>query len=295
MAPHNIGALNRVSWSRPAAAAEFDIQGFIDAGERTAFISVASRVRGLPAIDIGVGAGRTVALVRLLTDDYVALDYSPAMVAACGRNHPTVDVRPGDVRDLADFEDTRFGLVLFSFNGIDNVSHEDRPRALKQLFRVARPGGWLVFSTHNMDGPSYREVPWRGYPTRGPLWYRAARWLVRLPLNMPRHARRWINWQRNRRLNREGDGWSEHASALREFGLMQHYITLDALFAEMAQAGFDSIEVYGSETGCRLEPGGDTRHVHAFHVVAQRPGFSAASRPGEQPSETRLQLVSASL
>lgn len=290
----DIAALNRASWSTPAAAAEFDMQGFVDAGERAAFMSVAPRVRGQPAIDIGVGAGRTVGLVRLLTDDYVALDYAPAMVEACRRNHPAVDVRIGDVRDLADFGDARFGLVLFSFNGIDNVGHEDRPRALRQLFRVARPGGWMMFSTHNMDGPSHREVPWRGYPTRGPGWYRAVRWLVRFPFSIPRHVRRWSNWLRNRRLNRAGDGWSEHTSAPREFGLVQHYITLKALLAEVAQAGFGSIEVYDSDTGRRLKPGADTRHVNTFHVVAQRPAGAAAGRPGEHATEAHLTLVTRS-
>ena len=280
MGHHDIAALNRVSWSRPGADAELGDQGYVDAGERAAFFSAAPRVRGQPAIDIGVGAGRTVSLVRLLTDDYVALDYSPGMVAACRHNHPDIDVRTGDARDLAGFEDARYGLVLFSFNGIDNIGHDDRPIAFKQLFRVARPGGWMVFSTHNMEGPSYREVPWRGYRTRGPAWYRAARWLVRLPIQAPRYARRWRNWLRNRRANREGNGWGEHISGPQEFGLVQHYVTLDTLFREVAQAGFRAIEVYSSETGRRLKPGDDALQVNTFHVVAQR------------PVEARLQLVS---
>jgi SAM-dependent methyltransferase len=277
----DIGPLNRSSWSQPGAQAELRPEGFIDAGERAAFLSVAPRVRGQPAIDIGVGTGRTVSLMRLLTDDYVAVDYSPEMVSACRRNHPTVDVRTSDVRDLAGFDDGRYGLVLFSFNGIDNVSHEERPLALRQLFRVARPGGWMMLSTHNVDGPSHGEVPWRGYPSSGPLWYRAIRWLARLPLNLPRHARRWRNWRRNRSLNRAGNGWSEHTSAPHEFGLVQHYVSLDALLAEVAQAGFTSIEVYDSGTGSRLKPGDDTGHVNTYHLIAQRPA-------------ARLQLVSAS-
>jgi SAM-dependent methyltransferase len=290
----DIAALNRVSWSTPGVVADFDDQGFVDVGERTAFVSIAPRVRGQPAIDIGVGAGRTVALMRLLTDDYVALDYAPAMVNACRRNHPDIDVRTGDARDLRGFEEARFGLVLFSFNGIDNLGHDDRGRALRQLFRVTRPGGWVMFSTHNKAGPSYREVPWRGYPTRGPLWYRSIRWTARLPLNLPRYARRWINWLRNRRLNREGDGWAEHTSGPNNFGVVQHYITMDALLAEVLSAGFRSIEVFDSETGRRIGPADDTGHVNTFHVVAQRPvgSLAAASRPGEAAAGTRLHLAS---
>src|SRR5690349_7979279 len=276
MAHPDISALNRASWSTPLAVANFSDQGFVDAGEQAAFLAVASRVRGQPAIDIGVGTGRTVPLVRLLTDDYVAMDYAPDMVVACRHNHPDVDVRIGDVRDLAQFGDACYGLVLFSFNGIDNLAHEDRARALAELLRVARPGGWVMFSTHNLAGPSYREAPWRGYRSSGSSWYRALRWAARLPFELPRHARRWRNWLRNRHLNRFGGDWAEHISAPNDFGLVQHYVTLDALYAELTQAGFGWIEVYGSESGRRLRMGDDAQPVNSFHVIAQRPSASAA-------------------
>jgi SAM-dependent methyltransferase len=269
----DIADLNRNTWSRPGVLGEFDrLQGYVDAGERAALVAVAPRVRGAPALDVGVGAGRTVSLVRLLTDDYVAVDYTPAMVEACRRNHPGVDVRVGDARDLADFEDGRFGFALFSFCGIDAVDHGDRARVLGELFRVLRPGGWALFSSHNLDGPSHREAPWRGYAHPGPPWYRALRWAARLPINVPRYARSWANWWRNRALNREGDGWSMRASAPHEFGIVIHYVTLGALLEEVRRAGFGDVEVYDSERGGRLSPGDDTSRVHAFHVVARRPG-----------------------
>jgi len=44
----DIAALNRNSWSRQGAQAELRPDGFIDAGERAAFLSVAPRVRGQP-------------------------------------------------------------------------------------------------------------------------------------------------------------------------------------------------------------------------------------------------------
>jgi len=193
----DIAVLNRAVWSREETVAHFSrLAGFIDPGERAALAAVAPRVRGAPVLDLGVGAGRTVPLLRLLTDDYVAVDYSPAMVSACHRLNPGVDVRAGDVRDLSEFQDGRFGLVFFSFSGIDAVSHADRARALREMLRVLRPGGWVVFSTHNLEGPSYGEVPWRGYRRGGSRLYRTVRWILRLPFDLPRHARRWRNWWR---------------------------------------------------------------------------------------------------
>ncbi len=267
----DVAALNRDTWSLPRTLAEFNaLQGFTDAGERAALLALAPRVRGMPALDVGVGAGRTVPLVRLLTDDYLGIDYAPAMVELCRRNFPGVDIRAGDARGL-ELEDGRFGFVQFSFSGIDGLDHDDRATALRELFRVLRPGGWLLFSSHNLDGPDVHERPWRRDRRRGSRLYRAVRWMVRLPLSLPRYRRLWVNWWRNRGLNRSGDGWEMRVAAPHDFGLVIHYVRLDALLAEVAEAGFGTVEVYDSVRGARVMRGDDTRHVHAFHVAAQKP------------------------
>jgi SAM-dependent methyltransferase len=267
----DVASLNRDTWSLPRTLSEFNaLQGFTDAGERAALLAAAPRVRGVPALDVGVGAGRTVPLLRLLTDDYLGIDYAPAMVELCRRNHPGAEIRQGDARGL-ELEEGRFGFVQFSFNGIDGLDHDDRPSVLRELFRVLRPGGWLLFSTHNLDGPDLRDRPWRGYRGHGPRWYRTLRWTGRLPLNLPRYRRRWVNWWRNRELNRKGDGWEMRVAAPHDFGLVIHYVRFDLLLAEVANAGFGTVEVYDSTRGTRVSRGDDTRHVHAFHVLAQKP------------------------
>ncbi|HEX8255139.1 MAG TPA: class I SAM-dependent methyltransferase [Thermoanaerobaculia bacterium] len=265
--------LNQAAWSKPEGVAVFSgYHGFIDAGERAAFLAVAPRVRGQATLDVGVGGGRTVSLVRLLTDDYIAVDYVPAMVEECRRFYPGLDVRVGDARRLTDFEDSRFGFVLFSFNGIDSIEHEDREDVFREFRRVLKPGGWLVFSTHNMEGPSHRDAPWREYrrPAGGRIG-NAVRWVARFPFKVPRYGRRWMNWARNRRINRIGDGWSVRVSAPHDFGIILHYVTIDALHRELATAGFTSVEVFDSERGAPVRIGDDTRHVHTFHVIAQKP------------------------
>ena len=270
--PSAVDSLNQATWSKPEGVAVFSgYHGFIDAGERAAFLAVAPRVRGEAALDIGVGGGRTVSLLRLLTDDYIAVDYVPAMVDECRRAYPGLDVRVGDARNLSDFQDGRFGLVLFSFNGIDSLAHDDRALAFREFRRVLRPGGWLLFSTHNMDGPSHREVPWRDYRVRHRGVTGAVRWLMRFPFKLPRYTRRWRNYLRVRKMNRPGDEWSLRVSAPHDFGLVLHYVTLRELHRELAAAGFTSVEVYDSERGAPVHRGDDTRHVHAFHVLAQRP------------------------
>ena len=108
-------------------------------GERLLVGRLARGARGGPLLDIGVGGGRTVGLLRLITDDYVAIDYSPQMVAAARAAHPDADIRLGDGRDLSMFGDAHFSAVVFSFNGVDNVRHEDRARIFSEMHRVLRP------------------------------------------------------------------------------------------------------------------------------------------------------------
>lgn len=50
-------------------------------------------------------------------------------------------------------------LTTFSWNGIDCVDYKDREQILKEMYRVTRPGGLVLFSTHNRGGPGFSESP----------------------------------------------------------------------------------------------------------------------------------------
>lgn len=159
-----LGDHNIAVFDAPHVAAQFDarrMSWYGDLGERASLLSVASAVRETPILDVGAGGGRTTLLLRLLSDDYVAIDAAPNMVALFRQRYPDVDVRLGDARDLRDFATGTFGLVMFSNNGIDAVDHEDRARVLAEMSRVARPGGIVLYATHNLNGPSFDERPWR--------------------------------------------------------------------------------------------------------------------------------------
>jgi SAM-dependent methyltransferase len=82
------------------------------------------------------------------------------MVRACQQRYPDVDVREGDARALTDVADESFDIAIFSTNGIDAVSHEDRALILAEAHRVLSPGGIFLLSTYYLDGPSVRERRW---------------------------------------------------------------------------------------------------------------------------------------
>lgn len=100
-------------------------------------------------LDIGVGGGRTTAHLHARCRRYVGIDYSPAMLGNARRRLPTCDLRLMRAEDLSAFQNGEFDLVLFSHNGIDAAPHDTRLTILREIRRVLRPSGTLLFSSHN--------------------------------------------------------------------------------------------------------------------------------------------------
>jgi SAM-dependent methyltransferase len=75
------------------------------------------------------------------------------MVDACKRRFADREWRfeVGDARALSSCRDEEFDVVLFSHCGMDYVGHEDRLQIFAELVRVLKKGGWLCFSTHNLQ------------------------------------------------------------------------------------------------------------------------------------------------
>jgi SAM-dependent methyltransferase len=99
-------------------------------------------------LDIGVGGGRTTGPLSKIFEKYVGIDYSDNMVAATRSLFPTVELCTMDARNLVFSE--QFDCVMFSFNGIDYVSYDDRQLILQQVASVLKPGGVFIYSTHNL-------------------------------------------------------------------------------------------------------------------------------------------------
>lgn len=123
--------------------------------ERAIADILGDRLAGMRMLDIGIGGGRTTACFSGRVAEYTGVDYSASMVEAC-RNRfppkPNVSFLHADVRDLSSFADASFDFVLFSYNGLDCISHPERLAALKGMRRLLKPGGAFCFSSHNLVG-----------------------------------------------------------------------------------------------------------------------------------------------
>ena len=110
------------------------------------------RLKSMRMLDIGVGGGRTTRYFAHRVNSYIGIDYSEKMVEACQKKYPDLEFLLCDVRNMEPFEDNSFDLILFSFNGIDYISHDDRLKALQEIRRVCKkPGGIFFFSSHNLN------------------------------------------------------------------------------------------------------------------------------------------------
>ncbi|MGD0524842.1 MAG: class I SAM-dependent methyltransferase [Polyangiaceae bacterium] len=261
-------AVNRRAWSDPWTVRTYQhLEGWIDRGERAAMECIREACAGSPILDLGVGGGRTVPILRAISADYVGLDYTPELVRACQAKYPGVRILCGDARDLSRFDDASFGLVVFSYNGIDAVNALDRATILREAHRVLRRGGVLLFSTHNRNGPAYEERFSLGIDRTSNPVKLGARVVVAL-LHAGRAAR---NYDGLSRLRHDGDGYAIRNGAELDHGVLVHYISAEAQRSQLASVGFGSDPlVFANRDGRLLAPGEDTHDVSWFHLVVRK-------------------------
>jgi SAM-dependent methyltransferase len=149
-----------------------------------------------------------------------------------------------------------------------SVGAKDRRLVLRAVHRVLAPGGIFLLSTLNIDGPSYRERPWkvRLWPTRNPIRIvrQIATQVAGAPVNM-------LHWLRLRKQAERGFGYAVAPLSAHHYGIMAHYTTLQRQLRELEEEGFASdIPVFENRRGKRVSLGDDTSRVDWFHLVSRR-------------------------
>lgn len=261
-------SINTAVWPQELVIANFvHKMGVIDRGEETVLCRVAHDVRNKPILDLGVGAGRTVPILGLLSDDYVGIDYTQAMVDLCRTRYPERSFRHLDARDLTALPAGYFHLAYFSFNGIDNVDHDDRQRIIAEVRRVVAPGGYFVFSSHNYDGPDLSNRPWhlRPIPTASTTGSRGAvshalRKMISLPTNL-------ANYRRIARLSLDDGRYAFASNPAHNYGLLMYYGGRWETAGLLERFGFDTVEVF-TNSGEPVDDGSDvSSHPWLYYVA----------------------------
>jgi SAM-dependent methyltransferase len=276
LAGDNPGEANQIRYTSGSFATQFrSTASWLDYGEQAAIEFVAGSVRGGSILDIGVGGGRTVSLMTLLSDDYRGIDYSPTMVDQCHQAFPDRNIEVGDARDLSRFKDSSFALVLFSFNGLDSVSHDDRQIVLREIHRVLEPDGYFVYSTFNRDGPHFDDRPWSGIRRARPnlaTVKRAGRWFLTYGPDLRGRMKALMEWRRNRSIDDHGS-WALGPLCGPGLGAVMHWSTTSGTSVELESVGLHLLNLHDPD-GQRIDLAGINTST-MFHVVAQRSEISS--------------------
>ncbi len=122
--------------------------------------------RGQRVLEVGAGAGRFTREIAALADRVMVVDISEDKLRrnrryaeALGYAASIEDWRQADMRDLAGvFEDDEFDAVV-CFGGPLSYVFDLREKALRELVRVARPGGLLLLSARSLWGTLHENLP----------------------------------------------------------------------------------------------------------------------------------------
>lgn len=261
--------INRVAWNSSDAERVMTFgNAYSDPGEQAAFEWLAPRCAGQPLLDIGIGAGRTVPLMTAISADYTGVDYTQKMLDLAKARYPDCDLRHMDARDMSALPSDHYGLAQFSWNGIDCVDYDDRVKILEEMYRVVRPGGYVLFSSHNRGGPGYGENIWQLLPkfSLNPLRFgwRTLRSARRLQLGT-------LNYLRNAKLNHDYGGYAVNTAAAHNFGIVIVYTTLREQRRQLAQVGLQSDAVFDSSVGKLIADDVEESDAWWFHFIAHKP------------------------
>jgi ubiquinone/menaquinone biosynthesis C-methylase UbiE len=208
-----------------------------------------SKLPEMRMLDIGVGGGRTTTHFAFLTKEYLGIDYSSQMVNACIKKFQgspkEVSFLTADARTMKSFKNNSFDFVLFSFNGIDYMEHEDRLASLREIRRLIRSGGYFCFSTHNLNFLSNKcSIQLSKHPS-----ILASRTYKLLQMRLLNEKRAWKtirNYKQNPRHDMVNDG-------AHNFQLRTYYITPFEQVKQLSELGFSDIKMYSLVDGSEIK------------------------------------------
>ncbi|HEX8087675.1 MAG TPA: class I SAM-dependent methyltransferase [Blastocatellia bacterium] len=122
---------------------------------------------GVSVLEVGYGRGELLLHCARMGASVAGIDYAPEafkIARVTMREFPRADLRLGDCTGLP-FEDDSFDRV-FSGDVIEHLSFNDAVLKLKEMYRVTRPGGFiLVHTTPNTLFTRYM-YPWARHVLR---------------------------------------------------------------------------------------------------------------------------------
>jgi SAM-dependent methyltransferase len=187
------------------------------------------------------------------------------MISACRQKYHGVRYSVCDARDMSSLDKGKFGFVFFSFNGIDCVNHEERQSIIHQIQKLLRPGGYFLFSSHNLKSPP--QKPWeKGLY----LWSKKPGVLFQ---SIGEYIRNCFNYSKNVRAQFYGDGYAILIDLDENFKVLYYYTDPLSEVRRLKNHGFEEIITY-TRWGLEQDPDSSklarTPHVN---FLARKPAL----------------------
>jgi len=147
----NINTQNTKYYEMASTVKEYTKFSPIFPEEKKIFEKYQKSIKGKAVLDIGCGAGRTTETLKNMATDYTGIDYSEKMIDACKRKFKVLKFIHCDASDMRVLGKKKYDFILFSFNGLDSMSHDKRIKTLQEIYRCLKKDGVFAFSTHNRD------------------------------------------------------------------------------------------------------------------------------------------------
>ncbi len=228
--------INRKTFERNISIREFTEinMNMLQNAEAMIFIQYKDSIWKKKVLDIGCGGGRTTYFLMRLTSNYTGIDYSLPLIEHCEFKYPELSFYHYDARKLDLFPNDSFDFVLFSFNGIDYMNHDDRILCLQEISRVLRANGLFTFSSHNRNAISGGIRP-RVFTTKN---------VIRNGRNALRYAHYlFMQMKLQKHLSDQEEYAIVHDSGLHN-SLVTYYISPDSQIRQLESCGFNLIELY---------------------------------------------------
>ena len=216
-------------------------------------------ISGKHVLDIGCGSGRTTAILKNLSSGYIGLDYSLEMIESCRKRFEGVRFLHGDVRDMVEFKDEEFDCVMFSFNGLDSISHDDRLKGLREIHRVLKQDGLFVFSSHNRNhryAISRPKMEFSGTPCKQTY-----------------NLIKFFKSTRNRLKNKNHQMFNKQYAIINDiahnYAMLTYYISKTHQMLQLNDMGFETIEMYDT-LGNMLTLDNDDKDSAWIYYVAKK-------------------------
>ena len=221
--------------------------------------------KGNTVIDLGSGAGNDCFVARALVGEsgnVIGIDMTEAMIEKARANaqklgFTNVEFRLGDIENMPVSDSTADVIIS---NCVLNLV-PDKEKAFGEIFRVLKPGGTLIFSTHNVRAvlvaPTWSRERVREVAERASRGIPAVR-LVAIPLltfAVVTRAVLWAGWKSFRRCKRLGSSvfWRGEGYVFdpAHGSFFAHYSIPKYVMAEVERHGFRLREMEGSEYPAR--------------------------------------------